>query len=105
MSRDRSKPCFLCSTPSPTLYRFQYDESGEWRFGCLECWNRISQDNPLYRYGDYSHFLLDKVLHYTTLHPTYTSSVTVSQHTQTQATVYKTSAQSDKGSNETRQLP
>ena len=51
MSKPKSKPCDLCSSLVDIRYRIQYDGSEEWVLVCRQCWDKVSQDNPLYRYG------------------------------------------------------
>ncbi|MGF1493552.1 MAG: hypothetical protein ACFBSC_14075 [Microcoleaceae cyanobacterium] len=34
-----------------TLYRVQYDSSGQWHFVCQECWSKVQPNNPHYVYG------------------------------------------------------
>ncbi|MEG4345599.1 hypothetical protein [Microcoleus vaginatus] len=47
----RIKYCDRCSQSAPTLYRARYDESGQWFFLCLKCWESVSANNPFYFYG------------------------------------------------------
>jgi len=49
--RNRLKPCEACEQLVDTRYRIQYDATQTWKLVCLVCWQRFSQDNPLYRYG------------------------------------------------------
>ena len=51
MSKSHSKPCDLCSQKVNIRYRIQYDASEEWVLVCRQCWDKISPDNPYYRYG------------------------------------------------------
>lgn len=51
MPKSQSKPCELCSQAVDIRYRIQYDAAEEWVLVCRQCWNRVSQDNPFYRYG------------------------------------------------------
>lgn len=51
MAKSKSKPCDLCSNLVYLRYRVQYDASEIWVLVCRSCWDRISRDNPLYRYG------------------------------------------------------
>ena len=51
MPKSKSKPCDLCSNLVNIRYRIQYDASEEWVLVCRQCWDRVSQDNPWYRYG------------------------------------------------------
>jgi hypothetical protein len=50
MSRN-SKPCQLCQKLVTIRYRIQYDESSKWVLACPQCWQKVSQNNPYYRYG------------------------------------------------------
>mgnify|MGYP000116651340 FL=1 len=50
-SKEKSKPCDLCSTESYIRYRIQYQKNGDWQLVCFPCWQKVSQDNPFYRYG------------------------------------------------------
>ncbi len=45
------KPCEFCYTPVTLRFRIQYDESQRWVLVCRPCWDRLSLDNPHYRYG------------------------------------------------------
>ena len=47
----KSKPCDLCSTETDIRYRIQHQQNGNWELVCLQCWQKVSQDNPFYRYG------------------------------------------------------
>lgn len=47
----KSKPCDLCSIETDIRYRIRYQENGKWELVCLQCWQKVSQDNPFYRYG------------------------------------------------------
>jgi hypothetical protein len=49
--KGNSKPCDLCSTNSNIRYRIQYQKNGDWKLICFLCWQKVSQDNPFYRYG------------------------------------------------------
>jgi hypothetical protein len=40
----KSKPCTLCSQDADIRYRIQYQKNAQ-------CWQKVSQDNPFYRYG------------------------------------------------------
>lgn len=51
MPRQRSKPCQICNQSAPVMYRVKYEEKGDWVFTCPECWQKISHNNPLYKYG------------------------------------------------------
>ncbi|MGL5804432.1 MAG: hypothetical protein ACRC11_03140 [Xenococcaceae cyanobacterium] len=51
MSKSSPKPCDLCQKIVSIRYRIQYDESANWVLVCPECWQKISQNNPYYRYG------------------------------------------------------
>ena len=51
MPKFKSKPCDLCSNLVNIRYRIQYDASEEWVLVCRQCWDKVSQDNPWYRYG------------------------------------------------------
>ncbi|HHP7230532.1 MAG TPA: hypothetical protein ACFCUY_06700 [Xenococcaceae cyanobacterium] len=46
-----NKPCDRCRQIVPIRYRIQYDLSGEWFLVCRQCWQKLSEDNPYYRYG------------------------------------------------------
>jgi hypothetical protein len=45
------KPCDLCTQLVDVRYRIQYDTSEKWALVCPNCWEQLSQNNPLYRYG------------------------------------------------------
>ena len=45
------KPCDLCCHKTDIRYRIQYQKDGEWKLVCLSCWQKVSPDNPFYRYG------------------------------------------------------
>ena len=47
----KSKPCDLCSNKTDIRYRIQHNEDRNWQLVCLECWQKLSKDNPFYRYG------------------------------------------------------
>jgi hypothetical protein len=48
----RAKLCAHCQQTADTLYRIQYDASGEWVFVCGVClWTYKRPDNPHYTYG------------------------------------------------------
>jgi hypothetical protein len=51
MKRERIKACAACKTEATTLYRCQLDASKQWHLICKVCWDRLSPDNPHYRYG------------------------------------------------------
>ena len=51
MPKSQSKPCELCSQEVNIRYRIQYDASEEWKLVCRQCWDRVSHNNPFYRYG------------------------------------------------------
>ena len=51
MSRERTKNCNACQALATTLYRCQLDVSKNWQLICKTCWDRLSPNNPLYRYG------------------------------------------------------
>ena len=51
MGRSRQKRCDRCSNDAPTLYRVQWDSSGQWHFVCDRCWPAIQANNPDYNYG------------------------------------------------------
>ena len=45
------KPCDLCSQETSVRYRIKYQKDGDWKLVCLQCWQQVSKNNPLYRYG------------------------------------------------------
>lgn len=47
----KSKPCDLCSQDVDIRYRIQYQQNGDWKLVCFQCWQQVSHDNPFYRYG------------------------------------------------------
>lgn len=49
--RNRSKPCEACQKPVAIRYRIQYDATQTWQLVCPACWQHLSKNNPLYRYG------------------------------------------------------
>ncbi|VEP14201.1 conserved hypothetical protein [Hyella patelloides LEGE 07179] len=51
MPKSKSKPCDFCSNSVDIRYRIQYDVSEEWKLVCRQCWDKVSPDNPCYRYG------------------------------------------------------
>lgn len=51
MSKSQLKPCNLCSQLVEIRYRIQYDALGQWVLVCRQCWDRVSHNNPCYRYG------------------------------------------------------
>ncbi len=51
MTRERLKSCDRCTQISTPLFRCQWDASKEWQLICQACCDRVSLDNPLYRYG------------------------------------------------------
>ncbi|WP_110985555.1 hypothetical protein [Acaryochloris thomasi] len=51
MGRKREKDCDRCCKSANTLYRVQFDESGQWQFVCDLCWSIVRQNNPHYVYG------------------------------------------------------
>lgn len=51
MPKSKLKPCDLCFNLVDLRYRIQYDASEEWVLVCRPCWEKVSQDNPFYRYG------------------------------------------------------
>jgi protein-arginine kinase activator protein McsA len=46
-----SKTCQLCQQLVTIRYRIQYDDSINWVLVCPQCWQKVSQNNPYYRYG------------------------------------------------------
>jgi hypothetical protein len=51
MSKSQLKPCDLCTQLVNIRYRIQYNISEKWVLVCPQCWEQVSQNNPLYRYG------------------------------------------------------
>lgn len=51
MSQTKPKPCDLCGDFVDLRYRIQYQAEQNWVMVCLQCWLKVSQDNPHYRYG------------------------------------------------------
>ena len=51
MAQSKSKPCSICNNLVDLRYRIQYQEAGDWVMVCRECWDKVSRDNPNYRYG------------------------------------------------------
>ena len=47
----KSKPCDICLTDANIRYRIKYQQNGNWKLVCLPCWQKLSQNNPSYRYG------------------------------------------------------
>lgn len=47
----KGKPCKQCNQIVEIRYRIQWNESRQWYQVCPECWQKLSKDNPLYRYG------------------------------------------------------
>ncbi|BAZ44721.1 hypothetical protein NIES4102_17370 [Chondrocystis sp. NIES-4102] len=47
----KGKLCDLCKDSVMIRYRIQYQKSGDWVMVCPECWQKVSQNNPDYRYG------------------------------------------------------
>jgi hypothetical protein len=45
------KPCTLCFQNTNIRYRVRYQQNGNWELVCPQCWQKISRDNPFYRYG------------------------------------------------------
>jgi hypothetical protein len=46
-----AKPCDRCQIQSTLRYRIQHDTTDRWVLVCRACWEKLSQDNPHYRYG------------------------------------------------------
>jgi hypothetical protein len=46
-----AKPCDRCQVQSTLRYRIQHDTTDHWVLVCRACWEKLSQDNPHYRYG------------------------------------------------------
>lgn len=51
MSKISQKPCDLCRKLASVRYRIQCDKIGKWVLVCRPCWDKVSKDNPDYRYG------------------------------------------------------
>ena len=51
MVKSKSKHCDLCNDLVDIRYRIQHQEDGNWVLVCPECWQKVSRDNPYYRYG------------------------------------------------------
>ena len=51
MVKLKSKPCNICHNLVYIRYRIRYQEDGDWVLVCPDCWQKVSQDNPNYRYG------------------------------------------------------
>ena len=51
MTKPKLKSCDICNNLVDIRYRIQYDASQEWQLVCRDCWDKVSQDNPFYRYG------------------------------------------------------
>ena len=51
MPKSGAKSCDLCQQKVDLRYRIQYDRSGNWFLVCPQCWQKVSQNNPHYRYG------------------------------------------------------
>ncbi|MEL6815429.1 MAG: hypothetical protein AAFP03_11520 [Cyanobacteria bacterium J06598_3] len=55
MANLKLKPCDVCSSPVKIRYRIQHTlqqaEQAEWVLVCRSCWDKVSVDNPHYRYG------------------------------------------------------
>ena len=51
MVKLKSKPCNICHNLVDMRYRIRYQEDGDWVLVCPDCWQKVSQDNPNYRYG------------------------------------------------------
>jgi len=47
----QAKPCAVCDAVVRLRYRIQYEANGDWVLVCPACWERLSADNPHYRYG------------------------------------------------------
>lgn len=48
---NKRKSCEKCNQIVEIRYRIQWDDSGKWYQVCPDCWQKVSQNNPLYRYG------------------------------------------------------
>lgn len=51
MVKLKSKPCNICHNLVDIRYRIRYQEDEDWVLVCPDCWQKVSQDNPNYRYG------------------------------------------------------
>ncbi len=51
MAQLKLQLCNICNNLVDLRYRIQDQEAGEWKMGCSDCWQKVSQDNPYYRYG------------------------------------------------------
>ena len=47
----KPKACDICDRLADLRYRIQYQPSADWVMVCRQCWDKVSQDNPHYRYG------------------------------------------------------
>ncbi|MBE9222224.1 hypothetical protein IQ215_05890 [Cyanobacterium stanieri LEGE 03274] len=47
----QGKSCHKCGQIVKIRYRIQWDNSEQWYQVCPDCWQKVSQNNPYYRYG------------------------------------------------------
>jgi hypothetical protein len=47
----KPKPCQSCQQLVSLRYRIQCDNTEQWYLVCPQCWERLANNNPFYRYG------------------------------------------------------